>query len=357
MKGVSEVIHTINHIGIGLEDIDKSYQFYKELLRLGLKISDKTYRIWELEPMFNRQPLMRILNVLCKNGGPSFEMFQHIDTTPRVKKSRHPYESIGFCEIGVEVKGLKAIHRTWKRNTVKYISEIQELMTLQNEKWQYIYLESADGIVFQLYEKCQTNDNEQWSKQENHRNKQERVTIIGMNYIGVCVSDMKKAKTFYMEVLGFDEVVFQERNTLTLYDGGKTEVNQDVILLSRNKGSTSKLSGYNGGGIKLICSNNPSIEQDMEEELVHRFGDVGITEIGFEVDDVAVTYNQLVNKGAKALVPPTKFHVRFGPKGTLAYVADPDGNVLELVQVKSICGVSPVLLDKLFIKPTRRRKA
>lgn len=123
-----------------------------------------------------------------------------------------------------------------------------------------------------------------------------------------------------------------------------------AILLARSKGSTSRLSSLDGGLIKLFhcdCKNRPGIFKG------RRFGDPGLTEIAFDVNDIGAAYEQALNYGAKSLVPPTQFDWGFGPRGSLAYVSDHNGSVIELVELKSLFKMPPALLDLFVIRPTR----
>ena len=67
---MEDVIHTINHIGIGVKDIDQAYPFYHRYLNFSFKLNDDENALCELEPMFDRQPRMRMRNVMNPQGGP-----------------------------------------------------------------------------------------------------------------------------------------------------------------------------------------------------------------------------------------------------------------------------------------------
>ena len=69
--------------------------------------------------------------------------------------------------------------------------------------------------------------------------------------------------------------------------------------------------------------------------------------------DVWGEFQRLTAAGARPLVPPVNFDWGFGPRGTLAYLADPDGVVIELVDLARMFWLSPRWLDRLVVRPAR----
>lgn len=54
---------------------------------------------------------------------------------------------------------------------------------------------------------------------------------------------------------------------------------------------------------------------------------VGMNHLAFKVDHIDILYNQLIERGARTLAPPADYR-----ELRSAFIADPDGNVLELVE-------------------------
>ena len=334
------MINCINHIGIGVNDIDKSYPFYRQHLNFTFKMSDDQYPIWELEPMFKRKPVMRLHNSMNPIGGPALELFQHIDTAPQKRVRNNNWNDIGILELGIRVQGIESVCKTMIDDGVNIITDIDEIVTVYGQVWKTAYLRTPDDVLIQLID---------MEGSISLGNKKRRV--CGINHVGLGVSNIERALDFYSNWPGFDEVVYHDK------DAGKHlgEVmpngkDIETLLLSRSEGSTSKLSCYDGGMIKLI--NHKAGEKKKVFEG-RRFGDIGITEIGLEVDDVRETFKSAIESGGRPLVPPTEFDLKFGPCGTLAYLEDLDGNVIELVYLKSLFKLPPKMLDYMVIRPLR----
>ncbi len=125
-----------------------------------------------------------------------------------------------------------------------------------------------------------------------------------LKYVGIRVTDLVRAVQFYTEVLGLKE---EKRRDVQEWGGGVW-----VLLIDEHSGARLELNWYAPGS---------------------RFGGPyvpgeGLDHIGFVVDDVEATYNDLLAKGAQP--------VGLSPKDTdgwVAYVKDPDGNWIEIFRL------------------------
>jgi predicted enzyme related to lactoylglutathione lyase len=94
-------------------------------------------------------------------------------------------------------------------------------------------------------------------------------------------------------------------------------------LPMRDDGAASGYLVFDGGGVRLIVEHVPHDAPSEDRALIGRF--VGVS---FEVDDIQRTYERLSHYGVRFTFPPE----RQGWGGTLATLADPAGNQLQLVQ-------------------------
>lgn len=103
------VVNALQHVGIGVSSISGSYDFYRRFFGFRFTMSESEYDIWELEPMFGRKPRMRIHNSMQPCGGPTLELFQHVDAKPRERDDQPTWADLGLMEIGFWVIGLDGI--------------------------------------------------------------------------------------------------------------------------------------------------------------------------------------------------------------------------------------------------------
>jgi catechol 2,3-dioxygenase-like lactoylglutathione lyase family enzyme len=146
--------------------------------------------------------------------------------------------------------------------------------------------------------------------------------VLGVDHIGVGVSDMERSLRFYRE-LGFTEVAFDHRGPLpgVARDGVEARV---VMLRSANETVLGR------GAIKLVQTTDappPPMPAGMA------WGEPGICEVCVHVKDQPAFYRRLVERGVPSLMEPNEAVLT--PHGTrvgLSYVADPDGTKIELIE-------------------------
>ena len=122
--------------------------------------------------------------------------------------------------------------------------------------------------------------------------------VLATHHIAIYTPQFDLLKKFYTEVLGFPV----------------TRRWDDVGIIFIGAGSTQ---------IELIRR-----DQDDGNVRPHALDEgVGLNHLAFHVADVDATFRELAARGVRAIRPPADFQsVR------IAFIADPDGNVLELVE-------------------------
>ena len=146
--------------------------------------------------------------------------------------------------------------------------------------------------------------------------------INGLHHATIATHDIDRIVGFYVDVVGFTEV-----------SRGGWEVGQDAI---------DTLVGLPGSSCKAVMLQAGNCFLEVFEYLTPRGAardpdypvcDTGFTHIGLNVTDIHAEYARLSANGMRFHCPP----LDVGPPGTLCatYGRDPDGNVIELVEVFS----------------------
>ena len=141
-----------------------------------------------------------------------------------------------------------------------------------------------------------------------------------LDHTSVTVSDIERSIIFYRDLLGLQEV---ERHLLE----GE---------------SISKMTGVDGTIIQVVrlqALETPGILLDLQQYLAPRgkiskakLGDVGHAHVCFGVPNLAEAYRNLKANGVKFMSDPVSFDKEWAIVH-VAYMEDPDGNILELMQV------------------------
>ncbi|GIW43350.1 MAG: glyoxalase [Candidatus Binatia bacterium] len=138
-----------------------------------------------------------------------------------------------------------------------------------------------------------------------------------LTHIGLCVSELARARRFYIEGLGFQEVSSLEvkgEPAATLLQ--IPDVDLEAVYLERD-----------GFRVELLHYRVPG---SMDASGPRQMNLRGLTHLSFQVDDVAATADRLVALGGRPL-PETR--VEMFPFGVVAmFVLDPDGTRIELVR-------------------------
>jgi catechol 2,3-dioxygenase-like lactoylglutathione lyase family enzyme len=155
----------------------------------------------------------------------------------------------------------------------------------------------------------------------------------GIDHVGIGVSDMEESLEFYRNHLGFKEILFDYSGPLLGLEKitGKPEAKARIVMLQN-----PKLGPVGLGRIKLVQLLPPDKPEPIPEGIY--WGEVGVSEVCITTPGIAENYSNMVLKGAKALMPPL-----FGPyppfdtQVGIAYIADPDGGKVELIEWPDMC--------------------
>lgn len=139
--------------------------------------------------------------------------------------------------------------------------------------------------------------------------------------IGIAVRDLKRMRAFYEEALGLAFV------SEIHVPGPKAE----AAAMCREGYTVVRLQTQKGERIKLLCPDRTPNSNAAEGLILERAGSSYVT---FIVDDLQALLDRLVANGAVSMTGPTAIEVR--PGTWLAFVEDPEGHILEVVQYDDI---------------------
>jgi catechol 2,3-dioxygenase-like lactoylglutathione lyase family enzyme len=144
--------------------------------------------------------------------------------------------------------------------------------------------------------------------------------VLGVDHIGVGVSDIERSRRFWAE-LGFTDVAFDYSGPL----GGLPcdDVEARVIMLR-----PARPTVLGPAAVKLVELADPP---PMPEGMA--WGEPGVCEVCIHVKDQGALYERLVANGHTGLMEPNESPLDpYGTMCSLSYVADPDGTKIELIE-------------------------
>jgi lactoylglutathione lyase len=129
-----------------------------------------------------------------------------------------------------------------------------------------------------------------------------------LDHVGLNVADLAAVEAWYTQAFGY------EREFTARLDMFELDI---VMLLHPESGDRLELLHRPGSSAGLRAETPP------EAVLTHGFG-----HIAFDVDGVDAAFDRLVALGARPVMPPQPSPE---PGVRMAFVADPEGNLLELL--------------------------
>ena len=141
--------------------------------------------------------------------------------------------------------------------------------------------------------------------------------LLEMRHAGIVVKDMGKMRAFYRDFLGLAEVVdFREKGAFIETVQGLEGVDVRMVKLRLPDASMVELLQDDGHPLSDLPR--------------RRLCDAGLTHLAFTVADVDETYRRFRAAGLETVSPPVTSP---DGKARLFFARDPEGNLMELVQV------------------------
>ncbi len=256
-------------------------------------------------------------------GGGGFEVWQYKGREPAEIKEEIRIGDLGILICKMKVKNAGSAYSYFKQNNLDLIGD--PVKDPAGNKT--FFLKDPFGNIFQMVE---AND---WFMNENKVSGGSCGAIIG-------VSDIEKSKVVYSDILGYDEVVYDQTAAfpdLVNLPSGKNEFRR--ILLKRSdpfSGSFSQALGQSV--IELVCSvGNPG-----KKVFRDRFwGDPGFIHLCYDMWGMDELKKYCNGNGFPFVVDSKQSHQGNSfdmgeAAGHFAYIEDPDGVLIEFVETHKL---------------------
>jgi catechol 2,3-dioxygenase-like lactoylglutathione lyase family enzyme len=310
-------VHGIQHIGVAVSQMERSLIFYRKVFGMNIPFFD-SIQAAPLMQVFTRQEVVtkRASMVMNLKGGSAMEIIQATSFTPRPMPADFLIGDLGIFALHMRAASLPGAKNLLQQQRIDFSDEVADplgkgRLALKDPDGQFIIIVEDD----QLFEPT------------TH-------PIGGVGGISIGVSDINTAKAFYA-LLGFDQVLYEGQanyDDLKGFPGGEQEVQRVILTTSQMaKGPFGAVIGYSL--IELICTPQRIGQKIFRGRI---WGDVGFVHIGLDVFDMRGLADVLAQKNiqfkcdSQAALSMGKTQVH------CAYVVDPDGILIELIEVYKI---------------------
>ncbi len=314
------VIHGIQHVGVAVPEHETAWRWYRKNFGLDVPFFNDEANA-DLMTIYTGDKVIskRAAMVLNLKGGAAMEII-----CPSTFKARHADVEHQLGDFGIYVGWVKSadIDKSFdfmKENGVNLVSEIVEMPN----KWKTFYFKDINGLLYQVV------PGEEFYTSTPSPNG-------GLAGCSIGVSDIDKAVGFY-GLLGYDEVlsdasgIFPDWQSIS---GGVGRFRR-VLLTQKNQSR--------GGFADLIGKTYIELVQDLSDRKAVKifadryWGDIGFAHLGFDVRNMQAIGEALEREGY-GFTCDTKDVLSMGEstKVHCTYTEDPDGTLIELIEVYKI---------------------
>lgn len=315
------LISGIQQVGVGTEDFRRSWNWFIDKFGVNTKILEDDTVAERMLPYTGGQPHKRHACIAMNmQGGGGFEIWQYSERKPKPCKFAVAAGDLGIFAAKVKCRDIEAFHKQLKAKW----NEVSDITKLPNNT-PCFYVKDLYGNCFQIIERPDVFI-------EQHK--------LNGGIVGamVGVTDMAKSIAFYSQVLGYDNIVYDETGTFDdwqLLEGAGNKYRR--VLLATSEPRKGAFSGVFGDStIELV----QALDRTPRKIFEGRFwGDPGFIQICFDVSNMAELGKFCKKKGHPFTVdscPDGEVFDMGEASGHFTYIEDPDGTLIEFVETHKI---------------------
>jgi catechol 2,3-dioxygenase-like lactoylglutathione lyase family enzyme len=328
-------INGIQQVGIGVKDANQAWAWYRKAFRIDVPIFQDSAEA-KLMTRYTSDKVESRHAILAMNmqGGGGFEIWQYTSKIPVESREKLKWSDLGILAVKIRSRD---IHRTYD-HLVSIGAKVLGKPEPNPVGTLHFFIEDPYGNMFELIE------NDSWC----FKNKDLTGGVLGV-VMGVTSID---------QVLPMYRDHFQQFEVLTDVKDVWSDFNQvdpsghtyrRVIL----QGS-AKATGAVG---KLLCQTQIELIETESESRIKTFqdrnwGDLGFIHVCFDVNGMCDLKKSLNNIGVEFTVDSENEFDMGKAAGRFAYIEDPDGTLIEMVETYKI----PIMEKLGWYLDIRKRK-
>jgi catechol 2,3-dioxygenase-like lactoylglutathione lyase family enzyme len=319
------MINAIQHVGIGVQNRDISFDFYNNALGFSVLMSKSTDNCSGMLPVLGNDETRNVAIALNPHGGALVEIFQYVSRPPVPIPKNVDFTYNGFLYYGLKVKNLKKSLDIIKKHGGSSVTSSMDFSPMKNRGWKTAVFTDPDGIFGILIEYPESN--------VGYGNGIPR--IGGIEYTAIGVSNLKDSVDFYSNILGYDKLLYTYEGSCSEWDTlfGEGRKIKRALLMKSEKAQGQFKHFLRGGMIELIQVEGNRKKHNFDGR---KWGDIGFMELCFDVTDIHSTVDEIKNKGIPITVPPHRQNMGLGTSAEFAYIYDPDGSLIEFADIDKL---------------------
>ncbi len=320
---MSVIISGIQQVGVGIPNVQAAWKWYRQHFGMDVSIFEEAAEANLMLPYTGGKPHQRhaILAVNLQGGG-GMEIWQYTSRTPQPANFEIQAGDLGIYAAKIHSKNVPAALDHFKKLGADVLGEVQ----VNPAGLEFVWVRDPWGNIFQV----ESSDNTFAVRP---------VPTGGILGVVLGVSDMDASLRFYKDLLGYDEVLFDETgefHDLAPLPGGSGKFRRALITHSKpRQGAFSRIFGPTR--IELI----QALDREPKKIFEGRFwGDLGFIHLCFDIQGMDALRKQCEAMGhAFTVDSQAALNSNFDmgeAAGHFSYIEDPSGNLIEFVETHKV---------------------
>ncbi len=317
------IISGIQQVGVGIPKVYEAFDWYRKHIGVDIPVFDEAAEANLMLPYTGGQPHKRhAIFAINLQGGGGMEIWQYVSRKPQSAFFQLQVGDLGIFITKIKCKDIRRSFQFAANQQMEVLSKIQT----DPAGTPHFFVKDPYGNLFQYIES--TN----WFKNTKAHCGGPYGVIIG-------VTDLTKSKNFYNKILGYDEVLYEGKQTYAdLYDlpAGNLPVKRCILTHSKKRsGPFSNMLGSSQIELWQVEGRKPNKIFDNRY-----WGDIGFIHICFDIIGMDAMRQKCAAFGTPFTVDSAKAHLDGFDMGEAAghfsYIEDPDGTLIEFVETHKI---------------------
>jgi len=334
---MEKIISGIQQIGIGNPNVIEATEWYRKYFGMDIKVFDDAAVANLMLPYTGGEPHeRRAILTLSMRGGGGFEIWQYTSRSPVAADFE-----LRLGDYGINCAKIKSVdvEETYEQFNMAGLNVISSLRENPAGDLNF-FVKDLNGNIFNVVKGLG------WFK------KKERKTTGGVSGTIMGVSDIEKSRALYSDILGYDEVVYDEEGIFEDFAGvpGGDMKYRRVLLRERKPREGAFVKLFGPTEIELVqCLDKRRKPKKIFENRY--WGDLGFIHLCFDVQGMDALKKECETAGFPFTVDSADSFDMGEAAGRFTYIDDPDGTWIEFVETHKV----PVAKKLgLFIDMTKR---
>lgn len=312
------IISGIQQVGIGVSNMREAWKWYKNQFGTDIRIFEDEAVAGLMLPYTDGKPRKRLAALAINmQGGGGFEIWQYKDRIPQPPSFQPQPGDLGIFAVKIKTHNVGALYKS-------YLSQGHAVSVPQKDPagCDNFFIRDPYGNPFQIVE------GNSWFKNESKLTGAAYGAILG-------VSDMDKSIAFYNEILGYNEVVYDETGTfpdLSHLKGGENNFRR-VLLHHKEKRQGAFSPIFGDSQIELLQVIDRQTSTIYKDRL---WGDLGFIHLCFDINGMSSLREKCALTGHPFTVDSSTSFDMGEATGHFSYIEDPDRTLIEFVETHRV---------------------